>query len=454
MKIVFANPPVIRAAGATPQNDFKIKGLLFNSVYRRNPLLWKIWNKCRDKTARYGVRAGSRWPWTMGFPPGSIHYPFIMGYAAAYIRSYGHDVVLMDAVGEEEYSYNKFLKKIKKEAPDIVVLECSTPTIDIDLWFACKAADFTEVCLAGPHLTTQADRIFSAYPKIQYLLKGEYIISALEMVETRRQGIYESKVVKDLDVIPFPFRDFPAAVNYYDPTMPTPRPQLQIYASKGCPFNCVYCMWPVTMYMKQYSPRKPEKVAEEINHCIKQYGFKSIFFDDDTFNIGNERIAKMCDELAKIGLPWTMMGRLDTSPPELFDKMVDCGCVGMRFGVETFDAHVAQNIKKGLQTDKIVQILNHISQKHPKLMIHLTMMKNLPGQTEEIHKRDMQILKDLGYSSNNNLRNYQLSSCAPFPGTELYNTLVKNDNKKELEKFNAYDGGQETVMKKMQGENH
>jgi len=453
MKIVFANPPVIRSKNSKPENDFRVEGFIFKPGYRRIPGLTRILRVLGlGKGIRYGVRAGSRWPWTMDFPPGGPHYPFIMGYTAAYIRSYGHDVVLLDAVAEEDYSYNNFLKRIKNESPDIVVLECSTPTIDIDLWFAGKVADFAEVCLAGPHLTTQAEHVLSAYPKIRYLLKGEYIINSLEMIKTRRPGIYESQAVQDLDSIPFPFRNFPASTEYYDPTMPTPRPQLQIYASKGCPFKCIYCMWPSTMYMGQYSPRKPEKVAEEIKYCVGQYGFQSIFFDDDTFNIGNERINKLCDELAKIGLPWTMMGRLDTSPPELFDKMVDCGCVGMRFGVETFDLQVSKNIKKGLQTGKIVQILEHITKKHPQLMIHLTMMKDLPGQTEAVHKRDMKILKELGYNANNMYRSYQLAACAPFPGTELHDALAKNGENKGLENFVAYDGSQKTVMSKRQGE--
>jgi radical SAM superfamily enzyme YgiQ (UPF0313 family) len=373
-----------------------------------------------------------------------------MAYAASYLRSYGYDVKLFDAVADEQHSYVEFLKIIRQEAPDIVVLECSTPTIDIDLWFAGKVAEFTEVCLAGPHLTNQAGHIQISHPHIKYLLKGEYIKSSLEMVQTRRAGIYESQVVDDLDAIPFPFRDFSAAVKYYDPTMPTPRPQLQVYGSKGCPFKCTYCLWPRAMYLRGYTLRRPEKVAEEIRHCVAQYGFRSIFFDDDTFNIGNERVSRLCDELKSIGLPWTMMGRVDTSPPELFDKMVDSGCVGMRFGVETFDPQVSLNIKKGLQSEQILQALKHITQKHPKLMIHLTMMKDLPGQTEVIHQRDMKILADLGYSVDNTHRNYQLAACAPFPGTELYDTLVKEGKLEALQDFAAYDGSQKTVMNKLQ----
>ena len=145
-------------------------------------------------------------------------------------------------------------------------------------------------------------------PHITYLLKGEYILSTLKMARSQQPGIYESEVVTDLDSIPFPFRDYRVSTKYFDPTMPTPRPQLQIYGSKGCPFKCTFCLWPQTMYQGKVALRKPEKIAEEIRYCVEKYGYQSIFFDDDTFNLGTERISRLCDELKQIGLPWTRWG--------------------------------------------------------------------------------------------------------------------------------------------------
>ncbi len=370
-----------------------------------------------------------------------------MGYAAAYLREHGFQANLIDAVAEEDYSYDNFIKRVELELADIVVIECSTPTIDIDLWIARKISAFAQVCLAGPHLVTHAEIIRAENPHISYLLKGEYIKSSLEMARTRKPGIYETDVVDDLDAIPIPFRDYPAATLYYDPTMPTPRPQLQVYASKGCPFQCTFCMWPQTMYHGNVCYRKPERVAEEIRECVAKHWYRSIFFDDDTFNIGNERIGRLCDELKNIGLPWTMMGRLDCSPAWLYDKMVDSGCVGMRFGIETFDAQVLKNVKKRLESEEIEETLAYLTNKHPQLMIHLTMMKDLPGQTEEFHRNDMRILGDLGYAPGNVFRSYQLAACAPFPGTEMYETLRKEIGGEKLDDFKMYDGGRDTVMK-------
>lgn len=453
MKIIFVNTPHIRSKNSTPENDFKIEGFVYPPFLSRIRGVNRIYHFCRKYfglggSVRYGVRAGSRWPFTLSSPMGYAPYPFFMGYAASYLQSHGIEVNIIDAIAEEEYSYTRVLDTIRSEKADIVVLECSTPTIDIDLWFAGKVAAFTEVALAGPHLNDQtATDIQKNNPGIKYLLLGEYILNSLKMAQTKQPGIYPSEVVKDIDAIPFPFRAYKSATKYYDPSMPTSRPQLQIYGSKGCPFKCSFCSWPQNMYFGIVSLRDPKKIAEEIRAAVAQHGYKSIFFDDDTFNLGTERISELCDYLKEIGLPWTMMGRLDCSPDWLYDKMVESGCIGMRFGVETFNINVLKRVKKGIERVDFRSTLEHISAKYPNLMIHLTMMKDMPEMTDEIHRKDLEILNQIGFVNNNIFRSYQLSNCVPFPGTALYREMSETMDGKTLDNFAAYDGGQDTVMK-------
>lgn len=445
MRVTFVNTPVVRSLHSAPENNFKFDGILPEEPYYKDVnfrTFVTLYN--RELNVRFGVRAGSRWPWTHESPMATmLHFPFFMSYAAANAKKAGHEVALLDAVGMGEYSYSKFLELVRQTEPEVVVIETSTPTIDIDLWFAEKVSYFAEVCLAGPHVTYAGDKILEQYPFVKYVLKSEYAKNCLTMLKERERRIYDYEYIRDWEELPFAFRDYPGAANYYDPTIIQPRPEIQLYASKGCPFHCIYCMWPQVMYGGAYTPREPKQVVAEVRENLSKVPYKSIFFDDDTFNIGNERISSLCDELAKLGLPWSMMGRLDTSPEWLFDKMVDSGCVGMRFGVETFDKTVSKNIKKGLKQENVYKTLAYITSKHPKLQIHLTMMKNLPGQTEQIHQRDMEILKDLGYSPDSQLRNYQLSSVAPFPGTELYRQL-KEKNVGNIDDWKRYDGALDT----------
>ena len=177
MKVLFVNPPNIRSDTSSVENDFAIKAFVVPPYLRKikwSEALFRRLNKFTGlgNTVRYGVRAGSRWPFTMDQPNSDYApYPFFMGYAASNLREHGFDVNILDAVAEIEYDYEAFLQEIKLEKADIVVLECSTPTIDIDVWFANKVAEFSKVALAGPHLNkTTVAEIMPENPKISFYL--------------------------------------------------------------------------------------------------------------------------------------------------------------------------------------------------------------------------------------------------------------------------------------------
>jgi len=95
------------------------------------------------------------------------------------------------------------------------------------------------------------------------------------------------------------------------------------------------------------------------------------------------------------------------------------------------------------------QTLEHLSRTHPHLMLHLTMMRDMPGQTDEDTRNDLRILRNMGYRPRSRKRSYQMSRCAPFPGTELHRQLQARVGAETLNNYKSYDGAMETVMKAM-----
>jgi radical SAM superfamily enzyme YgiQ (UPF0313 family) len=199
-------------------------------------------------------------------------------------------------------------------------------------------------------------------------------------------------------------------------------------------------------------------VAKEIHNMVKGYQpipntlqnsrsrwlgeIRSILFDDDTWNLGPRRIHALCQGLKDIGLPWTMMGRIDTASLPLYDLMVECGCVGMRFGVESFNQQLLDNAKKRLDARVSFENIKYLLQRFTGLEFHFTTMRNLPGATEEDHERDDALLSELraiGEASGNRVH-WQVSECVPFPGTELWDQLVEFGKREELSNFEMYDG--------------
>ena len=124
MKILFVNPPNIRSETSNTKNDFAIKEFIIPNLLSKIKWSEKFFKSLQyffglGRGVRYGVRAGSRWPFTMDQPLSDYApYPFFMGYAASYLKENGFEVNILDAVVEMEHNYQSFLEKIKSDYPD------------------------------------------------------------------------------------------------------------------------------------------------------------------------------------------------------------------------------------------------------------------------------------------------------------------------------------------------
>jgi radical SAM superfamily enzyme YgiQ (UPF0313 family) len=138
-----------------------------------------------------------------------------------------------------------------------------------------------------------------------------------------------------------------------------------------------------------------------------------------------------------------MMGRIDTAPLATYDLMVESGCVGMRFGVESFNQKLLDNSKKHLNAQKSYDNIKYLITRFSNLEFHFTTMKNMPGETDEDWKRDQELLHSLQTlgRQNRNRVHWQNSDCIAFPGTELWEEMIALGKGRELENFELYDGG-------------
>jgi radical SAM superfamily enzyme YgiQ (UPF0313 family) len=437
-----------------------------------------------------GPHAGSRWPW---IAPGIVDYapfPFFMAYAVSYLRMNGVDADSYDAVAEKHWDYDKVRETISQHRPELLFLETSTPLVRTVLEFASWAKENlgSRIVLVGPHLQSYANELILE-PFIDHCIIGEYEVPALDIAlkGANAEKIYTYQLLENIDTIGtqnfVPFRQLELLHRYWDPSMNTPKPQLTISTSRGCPFKCTYCQWPKVMNNGQYRNRAPEFVLDEIQTVIRDYKnrkisgssvvqnallsvenlrrnrtsttsaiseallggageIRSIFFDDDTWNLGTNRIQELCKGLQQIGLPWTMMGRIDTSSLKIYDLIVESGCVGMRFGIESFNQRLLDNTKKSLDAKKSYENIRYLLTRFSNMEFHFTTMKNLPGETAEDWTEDLKLLnelKNIGEKSGNTVH-WQNSDCIAFPGTELWEEMVALGKGDELRTFDLYNG--------------
>lgn len=437
---------------------------------------------------RLGIRAGSRWPFTAeaglfsfllggskkkltqgeeipGFYPGGgfkwwkenfkrnpfktainfldtvinqrryIPYPVFMGYATTYLQSKGVEAKFYDAIALN-HNYRRFFKEVRKFNPEIIIQETSTPSFDVDIQISQRLHEMGyEVCLTGSHATAFAEELIKL-TFVDYVLKGEYEYSSLEMLESRKRGVYSPVRPVDLDSLPYPYRDEKIIHAYreYCCRKDLDFPQLWIYGSRGCAFRCEFCLWVHTMFNKRFSLRKPKNILAEVDEMLRKYNFKYIMFDDDCWNLGgDERLLKIADGLKKFGFPWSIMGRLDTCNKETFKYLVDRGCVGFRLGVESLSQPLLDKTNKGLKVDFILEMINYL--KKLDVSTHLLFMHYILGETEEDRERQNKKIEEIGLS-------FQNPPCIPFPGTPYYQTVAKSiPGLAKITAWSDYDGG-------------
>jgi len=195
-------------------------------------------------------------------------------------------------------------------------------------------------------------------------------------------------------------------------------PYVSLYTTRGCPAQCIFCLWPQTLSGHPWRKRSTGDVAREMAKA-KEYwpNVKEFFFDDDTFNIQKARTIELCAKLKPQDLTWSCTSRV-TTDFETLKAMKEAGCRLLIVGYESGDPQILKNIKKGATVERARQFTKDCH--HLGLVIHGDFILGLPGETRETIDNTIAFAKGL------DVQTIQVSVAHAYPGTELYDYVVKN----------------------------
>lgn len=395
------------------------------------------WEKKEGAFWRAGVRAGSRWPFTYlvrsapdQFQFGDyLPYPFFMGYATTYCRQKTQtDVKFRDSIAIRE-SYQTYFQHLQTEKYEYIFIEIATPSWEHDSQLIKdihKLLPDCKIVVTGPITTTKSEEILNNYP-VHACIRGEYEKGSVRVINGESGLIdYDLLTTEEMNQSPFPYFDEWHAYRYWDanPIGQKP-PHAQIWSSRGCPFKCIFCVWPAAMTgndpegknprtVRQYSPEYMEAFIQEL---MARYQYQCIYFDDDTFNLGNRHVLQMCDVMSRTGVPWSAMCRADTIPLDTWKSMQESGCFGVKLGFESGNQYVVDKIvNKHLDLEYASQAVFEI--KRLGMTVHGTFTYGLPGETSEQMLDTKRFIASLPFDT------YQESGTAEIEGTPLH-TLRK-----------------------------
>jgi len=353
-------------------------------------------------------------------------------------------------------THKVFYEKCEKFNPDLIVVETSTISFNNDIEICKNLKNLTnaKIVLTGPHATVFYKEILLKYPFIDFIAAGEYEFIILDLVKNfnsnkfmKIDGLasrYKNSIkfkkrplLKNLDEMPFPAWHLFPMEKYW--SYAVKYPAFQMISSRGCLFRCIFCVYSQIFNYRTYRFNSPERTLNEMKFVIKNYEPESIWFDDSTFTMNQERVKKLCDLLLKnrIDIEWGCMTHAQVMTEELTKKMRKAGCIRISFGIESGDQRIVNQIGKGLNLEHAKKIFN-VCRKNG-IKADATFMFGLPGETKESIKRTMKFVKQLKPNF------AQFSIATPFPGTEFYEMARKNGWIVE-DDFSLYDGNNLSVI--------
>jgi radical SAM superfamily enzyme YgiQ (UPF0313 family) len=309
-------------------------------------------------------------------------HPFLP-YTSSLLKQAGIDFSILDCQ-RLKLNNDQILPIIKKINPDIILSIISLPSLANDLKLLKKIKEnlihVSIVCvgtvcrmLANEILTkSQFDIVLlrNSYPYVNgltaliFALADHQNLTDVYGVSTVNNGqiIHCPEPIEiDINNLPTPDYDSIPLEGYdnYSDASGRKLPYTLILESKGCPYGCIYCPYPIG-YGKQLTFRSATKIVNEIEHLNGHHGVKVFAFKGQTFAYNKKHAVEICDEILKrkLDIIWFCESRVDEVGRDLLYKMSASGCKRIHFGVETGDVENLKIAKPGISLETTKKAFN------------------------------------------------------------------------------------------------
>jgi anaerobic magnesium-protoporphyrin IX monomethyl ester cyclase len=369
--------------------------------------------------------------------PQAVFIPLGISYLAAVLEEHGYKVDVVDCQINRP-SQAELEEKFRALKPDIVGVTAATVTYypALKILSAAKAADPKCVTMiGGPHVSVLDERTFTDSQDVDIVIRGEGEQTMLELValvsEDKLDGLKDvlgvtykqtGKItatadrpfIEDIDSLPRPAHHH-FNMNRYKINSKVYMP---IITSRGCPFNCAFCL-ASKMCGHGFRARSPQKVVDELEWLKDNFGAGAFAFYDDTFTHDIDRAIAICDEMQKRNfiLPWDCRTRVDRITPQLLAKLKATNCQLIHFGVESGSQELLNIMRKGTTVEQNAKAIKMV--KEAGILVAISLVIGYPGETPEMLKQTVDFIcktkPDYVY----------MCEAVPYPGTELADYVRK-----------------------------
>lgn len=378
---------------------------------------------------------------------GVLYYPLWLIYSAAVAKENGYDITFIDAPAKQ-MNKEQTLEIIEQKVnnPKMFVLDTSTPSIYSDVDFGATLKEKypdSKIVLVGTHPSATDEETINLNNKIDVIARKEYDYIVLNVANAIRDNVAlenvkgitfrdekgkiirteDAELIENLDDIPFASKFIKEYLNEHDYVFPAASfPAIQIFTGRGCPARCNYCVYPQTMHGHKYRLRSAKNVVDEFEYIANNFpDVHEVVIEDDTFTILKDRVIEICNLLIEKKLnkrlKWLCNARVNLDY-ETMKLMKKAGCRLIIPGVESYNADILKNIKKGTTIKQIDEYMKN--SKKAGLLVHACYMVGNQGETKETMERTLEAALKFKTDS------AQFFPLIPYPGTEAFEWAESN----------------------------
>jgi len=369
--------------------------------------------------------------------------PLGCGYIAAYLVKHGYDV---DYFNQDAYHYSEkeLYDYLKDNHYDVVGLGFiggySQHAKVLKISEAINSLKERPKFVLGGHGPSPIPEYFMNLTKADAVVIGEGEVTFLEYIKAIEGGkdlstvdglvfrgadgrIIINKrraVLKNIDLLPWPYLDKLPMEYYLNSKWPPARPMdrvMHIIFSRGCYYNCNFCY----RMEEGIRYRNIDDIVAEIKFYKEKYRISYINFQDELL-MGSKKVAMdFCGKMIAedLQIRWTCNGRLNVAVPEVLLAMKKAGCVFINYGIESFDNESLRLMDKKQTEEEIIKGIENTQACGIKIGFNL-IFGNI-GDTKESLRKSVDFF--IKYNDFAQLRT--IRPVTPYPGSKLYEIAIE-----------------------------
>ena len=366
--------------------------------------------------------------------------PLGLCYLAAIAKKDGYKVKIFQRLDQTNTS---FINQIIKFKPDVCAFSVLTSTLNNSLLLSRKFKRILKckIIFGGPHPSGDPGVVINKC--VDFCVLGEGEITFSELIESLKNKNFDFNKIKgisflenkkiiitksrprieNIDELPMPYREGLPWKKYKRlvSTVPLSRQRFAtMITSRGCPFNCSFCVSPL-IWKQRLVCRSAVNVVKEIEYLIKNHKINYIRFLDNDFMINEAHAISVCDLIIKkkIKIPWACFGSLRNVSDSLLAKMKKAGCIEIFYGIESLNQKNLNDVDKKLIFENINVGL--LKTENAGISSMGSILLGYPEETVKDMENTEKILTTLP------LDILQLAFVIPYPGTLMRKQLKKGD---------------------------